>query len=94
MDACNMTFEDQTYEIILDKGTFDTIRCTANFHLQVEQYLKEVRRLLVPNGVFVCISHGIPMIMQNFLNNHELGWNIEVRQIQKFTPLDAKEGIY
>lgn len=30
-------------------------------HAQVAQYLREMHRVLAPGGVFICISHGVPV---------------------------------
>ena len=63
MDACNMSFENEKFDIIFDKATLDSIRCGMNFQFQVDQYLKEIRRVLKPEGIFICISHAKPFVL-------------------------------
>ena len=91
MDACKMDFKDKSFDLVLDKATLDSIRCAVNFQLQVEQYLKEVRRVLTRGGVFVCVSHGIPFVMLKHLDQPHLGWSVEVRHVNKLKPPQSSE---
>eukprot|EP00923_Selenidium_pygospionis_P051623 GHVN01089515.1.p1 GENE.GHVN01089515.1~~GHVN01089515.1.p1 ORF type:complete len:451 (+),score=58.74 GHVN01089515.1:713-2065(+) len=55
MDAANMTFEDNSFDFVIDKGTADALRC-GGLELVVEM-VTEVGRVLKPSGTFVLISH-------------------------------------
>ena len=55
MDATEMTFPDEEFKYIIDKGTLDSIIC--NGQLDQYDYLLEIDRVLKKNGTFICISH-------------------------------------
>jgi ubiquinone/menaquinone biosynthesis C-methylase UbiE len=92
MDACNMNFAKESFNLIFDKATLDTIRCSFNFHFQVEQYLKEIFRVLSPGGTFICVTNGNPNVIMKYLKHEELNWNVEVRHINKIKPNPTREG--
>jgi ubiquinone/menaquinone biosynthesis C-methylase UbiE len=48
-----------TFQLALDKGTFDCIVCSPEGVASIERYLKEVSRLLQAGGYFVLISCAI-----------------------------------
>lgn len=60
MDACSMTFENDSFDVVLEKSLLDCLGCATSLdsgpNIQVARYLKEVIRVLVPNGLFLCIS--------------------------------------
>ena len=83
MDVKNMIFENESYDFGIDKGTLDALKCGENFQLGVEQYLKEVKRVLAADGIFICISYGVPYVVLKFLNNPDLKWKVETIKIPK-----------
>ena len=46
MDAKNLNFDTRYFDIIIDKGLIDSLRCEENFQFSVMQYLKEIHRKL------------------------------------------------
>lgn len=44
MDVCHMTFPDQSFDFIFDKGTLDAILCGENDQKDCQNALKEVIR--------------------------------------------------
>ena len=42
MDACDLKFEDQFFDLVIDKATIDTILCGSNPYLNAANLLKEV----------------------------------------------------
>ena len=84
MDVRKMSLSDKSASLVLDKGTADSIKCSQDYHIGMEDYLREVSRVLKPEtGVFICISYGIPYIMLKFLNKPEYKWKIEIKKIAK-----------
>jgi len=60
-DCTNMFNEkDNSYDCALDKGTLDAILCGDSYYNNASNYLKEVARVLKPNGIFVVITYGTP----------------------------------
>lgn len=61
MDARKMEYvPDQCFDLVVDKGLFDTFLCNENNLRDVESYLKECYRVLKTGGVLLVISHGGP----------------------------------
>ena len=49
----------------------------------VWQVLREISRVLEPNGIYVAISHGRPDCRFHFLDQREYGWNVEIFDVPK-----------
>ncbi len=59
MDVIDMNdFNQGEFNIIIDKGTLDSILCGDNSTSNVEKMLREIHRVLAPNGVYICITYG------------------------------------
>ena len=49
MDALNMNdFQDEMFNVVIDKGTLDTVMCSDNFVVNARKMISEVHRVLVP----------------------------------------------
>ena len=53
-------FESEEFDIIIDKGTFDTILCSEYSKRHASSMLNEIFRILQPRGTYICISYGLP----------------------------------
>ena len=58
MDVRNLLFEKGTFDAVIDKGTFDSIQCGDGAEQNTEQMLKEIHDVLVPGGIYICLSYG------------------------------------
>lgn len=58
MDAMNTTFENDSFNVVLDKGTLDALMPddTVETITQIDKYFAEIKRVLKLGGRFVCIS--------------------------------------
>lgn len=58
MDAMNTSFENESYNVVLDKGTLDALMPddTEETIAQIDKYFAEIKRVLKLGGRFVCIS--------------------------------------
>ncbi|KAL7065852.1 hypothetical protein ACR3K2_37030 [Cryptosporidium serpentis] len=83
-DVLNMVqFLDNEYNIVLDKGTFDTILCSENSYVKVDQMLKEIYRILnKENGKYICISYGQPSYRLTYLKTMNK-WDVDVISVKK-----------
>ena len=52
-------FEDKTFDVVIDKGTLDSVLCGDGSAPNAEQMLSEISRVLTDEGVFICISYGV-----------------------------------
>lgn len=60
MNVTEMAFNDETFDIAIDKSTIDALLCGDNAFLNVAKMTKEVQRVLKPNGIYFVISYGRP----------------------------------
>lgn len=60
MDVRQLQYDDGIFDAVIDKGTFDSILCGNEFRQNATQMLAEIYRVLAPNGVYICISNGVP----------------------------------
>ena len=61
MDICaeNST-PDESFNLVIDKGTLDSLACCESDQKKVEKMLSNVYKMLSPSGSFVCVSRGSP----------------------------------
>ena len=60
MDACNMTYPREHFDMILDKSTIDSVLCGKACFYNTALMLKECQRVLKTGGYYVCITLGAP----------------------------------
>ncbi len=60
MDSRAMDFEDDQFELVLDKALFDCLLCGESTAKNVTKHLNEVHRVLKPGGVYLVVSFGAP----------------------------------
>jgi len=58
MDATKMTFQDNSFDVVFDKGTLDALY-TGSAEM-VKNVIPEVYRVLRPGGIFVSVTFGAP----------------------------------
>jgi hypothetical protein len=46
------------YNVVLDKGTLDSVLCGDNSTPNAERMMSEIFRVLSPNGHYICITYG------------------------------------
>ncbi|RWS23147.1 methyltransferase-like protein 13 isoform X1 [Leptotrombidium deliense] len=74
MDATNMNFDNESFSVVLDKGTLDAIVADGsetNLH-KADAMFREIDRVLKTNGRYICVSllqsHVLTKIMSWFKN--------------------------
>ena len=60
MDARALEFQGERFDLVVDKGTLDSILCADDAEVAAAKAVSEVARVLVPGGVFVMVSHASP----------------------------------
>jgi len=75
MDVFEMTYPNDEFELVLDKGTLDAILCGENEEDAGHLLFKEVHRILAPGGRFFLISLSPPFRLLPMLDL--LKWKIE-----------------
>ena len=85
MDVRNLQYEDGTFEAVIDKATFDSILCGDGSGPNAEHMLKQIHRVLAPNGVYICISYGVQQQRMHYFQNSEFNWTVSHYQVAKPT---------
>ncbi len=87
MDMLHTSFEDASFEVIIDKGALDALAAEdkPSVHADTKQLFAEVTRLLRPGGVYICVS---------LLQDHILQWLVEGTSgftglLTPFHPIDS-----
>lgn len=59
MDATNMTFDSNSFDVVIDKGTLDALNCSDSDKLSCD-LIREMYRVTKNNGYILLISHSGP----------------------------------
>lgn len=88
MDVRKMEFEDEMFNVVIDKGTLDSIlviifltvsKCANPSMNHVTKYLNEVDKVLELGGAYILITFGDPEIRAHFLKRDK--WKFKVIEI-------------
>ena len=58
MDVRNMTFDKNTFDMVIDKACLDAVICSDGNKANAQGMISEIYRVLKPNGYYICLSHG------------------------------------
>ncbi|XP_060803281.1 eEF1A lysine and N-terminal methyltransferase homolog [Amyelois transitella] len=81
MDAMNMTFENEEFNVVLDKGTLDALMPDDGEETQrrIDKYFSEIKRVLKLAGRYVCVtllqSHILNKLLATFCDK---SWMLRV----------------
>ena len=64
-----MMFKDGAFDVVIDKGLLDAMVCSDGAVQNIQSMLSEIYRVLSPNGVYICISHGKEDQRKKYLKN-------------------------
>jgi ubiquinone/menaquinone biosynthesis C-methylase UbiE len=81
----NPSIADETFDAVIDKGTFDSILCGDGSGPNAEQMLNEIHRVLSPNGVYICISYGVKETRMPYFHKKEYDWTVLHHMVAKPT---------
>lgn len=60
MDVRKLDYEDEFFDVAIDKSTIDALLCGDDAFLNVALMMEQVQRVLKPGGVYMAISYGRP----------------------------------
>ena len=69
MDVRQMNFPNNTFDAVIDKGLLDAVVCSDGAKQNVDSMMTEIYRVLKPNGVYICVSHGGITTRKKYLKN-------------------------
>uniref|UniRef100_A0A7S2TWQ3 Methyltransferase type 11 domain-containing protein n=1 Tax=Lotharella oceanica TaxID=641309 RepID=A0A7S2TWQ3_9EUKA len=81
MDASRMTFEDKTFDFIIEKGTMDALVCNSETGPTLTRILAEAHRVLRIGGTLVVITYGNPDSRMALFKDANCPWRIKVRRV-------------
>ena len=58
MDVRQMSFQEKSFDCVIDKALLDAIMCGDGSGPNSEQMLSEIHRVLADDGVYICVSSG------------------------------------
>lgn len=74
MNAFYMSYSDNSFHVVIDKGTLDCIFCHRgedNASNYVKKYCNEVERVLKDGGLWIVISHAGPELRLEYFENED-----------------------
>lgn len=83
MNALEMKFENNSFNIAFDKGTLDALMTddSEEANRRAENLFSEINRIIKPNGKYVCVSllqeHILRRLLSYFVENK---WNIIIER--------------
>ena len=83
MDVRDMKFEDNTFDLVIDKSTIDALLCGNHSFINVTKMTKEISRVLKVGGVYLIISYGKPENRVFHLERKHLGFEVQIYTIKK-----------
>ncbi len=78
-----MKYEDNSFDIAIDKSTIDALLCGDRSFLNVAIMTKEIQRVLKPGGIYMIISYGQPENRVFHLEREHLSLDISIYTIKK-----------
>uniref|UniRef100_A0A7S3JJ88 Methyltransferase type 11 domain-containing protein n=1 Tax=Euplotes harpa TaxID=151035 RepID=A0A7S3JJ88_9SPIT len=81
MDVMNMTYEDEFFDIAIDKSTIDALLCGSHAFLNVAKMTREVQRVLKTGGYYFVISYGKPENRTLHFERKHLNFFVEVGNV-------------
>jgi len=83
MDVRNLKYEDNCFDLAVDKSTIDALLCGDNAFINVAKMIKEVQRVLKVGGYYMIVSYGTPEYRMLHLNRKFEKFKIEILKIEK-----------
>jgi ubiquinone/menaquinone biosynthesis C-methylase UbiE len=67
MDVRKMDLQNEVFDIVLDKGTFDCMMCADTSQKHMKEYLNQIFRVLCEGGSYIMVSYGEPPSREKYL---------------------------
>lgn len=60
MDCSKIDFQSNSFDLVIDKGTMDTLLCENQSYFKVARYLRGVQKVLRIGATFMLVTNGDP----------------------------------
>ncbi|XAR62550.1 Endothelin-converting enzyme 1 [Bertholletia excelsa] len=92
MDMTSMQFEDEMFDVVIDKGGLDALMEPELGPKLGDQYLSEVKRVLKSGGKFICLTLAESHVLGLLFPKLRFGWKMTLHAITQ-NPAD-KPGLH
>jgi ubiquinone/menaquinone biosynthesis C-methylase UbiE len=79
MDVTNMAYEDNYFDLVLDKSTIDALLCSENPYLNTAKMMEEVWRVLKNGGIYLVISYSSPESRNKHFIRPHIAFDMDVQ---------------
>lgn len=87
-------FQNEEYDIIVDKGTMDCLFCEDNFIKEVLKGMRECFRVLKDGGKMFIFSHGKPKFRHYLFRNKLVPFSIEYEIFERNEVIGKDKSVY
>ena len=86
MNVCALDFPDETFDVVVAKGTVDAVLCGEGSTANMAKLCSEISRVLKPKGIFIIVSYGVPDNRLNYIEKEDsYSWIVTVHTVPKPT---------
>lgn len=78
-----MSYPDNTFDLVIDKSTIDTLMCSENPILNVAKMVEESYRVLKPGGIYFAVSFAEPFRRLEHLTRGNIKFEIETKTVKR-----------
>lgn len=83
MDMTDMQFEDDYFDVVLDKGGLDALMEPAVGSVLGKKYLKEVKRVIKFGGKFICLTLAETHVIRLLFSEFRFGWATSIEALSQ-----------
>jgi len=83
MDATKLDFPENHFDVVIDKGTVDSLLCGSNSFHNVYLMNKQISRVLKRGGKYIIVTYGQPDTRIDHYRRKRLHLDVEHRTIDK-----------
>lgn len=88
MNATQLQFEANSFDIVIDKCTSDTLYCDDKPNTLIALYYREISKVLKQGGLFILITHGDENQRLSQLQMEHLHFEIQTIKLSQELPSD------
>ena len=83
MDVMKLEFPDNAFDVVIDKGTVDSLLCGGNSFHNVYVMNKNVTRVLKRGGRYIVVTYGQPDTRIDHYRRKKLRFDVEHKTVDK-----------
>ena len=81
MNVLDLDYEDNQFDIVFDKAVFDCVLCAVDADNKANIFMKEIYRIIKPNGYYFLVSNSGPENRLKYIQNKNIKYDIFVHSI-------------